>query len=78
MSEPSAEQEAEFQRNKAATIGELRELLEYAWTIICNAGEGSWERESADWQMAAAKFRDEYHATLAALPQNQEDGDGFG
>jgi hypothetical protein len=45
------------------------DLLDWAWTIICNAGEGDWTRESADWQEAAAKFREEYHAHLDARPK---------
>lgn len=39
-------------------------LLNWAWTIIANAGGGNWEKETADWQEAAAKWRDEYHETL--------------
>lgn len=41
------------------------ELLETAWGIIANGGEGDWSRESADWQKAAAKFRSDYFAYLA-------------
>lgn len=40
------------------------DLLEFAWTIICNAGFGDWEKESADWQVAAHRFRERYHAWL--------------
>ena len=39
-------------------------LLNWAWTIICNAGEGDWERESGEWQLVARNFRDAYHAYL--------------
>ena len=37
-------------------------LLAIAWGIICNAGD--WERESADWQGAAKRLREQYHAFL--------------
>jgi hypothetical protein len=45
----------------------MDDLLEYAWTIIANAGGGDWTRETPEWQEAAAKFREQYHARLAAL-----------
>jgi len=41
------------------------ELVDWAWTIICNAGGGDWTKETPDWQDAAARFRDAYHAELA-------------
>ena len=40
------------------------DLLEWAWTVIANAGNGDWTRESQEWQDAAAKWRDAYHAHL--------------
>lgn len=50
-----------------ATADNAADLLEYAWTIICNAGEGDWTRESAEWQGAAARLREQYHAFLDTL-----------
>ena len=38
------------------------ELIEYAWTILADAGGGDWEKETPDWKGAAAKWRDEYFA----------------
>jgi len=35
-------------------------LLELAWGVIANAGGGDWEKESKEWQEAAAKWRDQY------------------
>jgi hypothetical protein len=40
------------------------ELCYIAWTIIANAGDGNWERESEEWQEAAKRWRDEFHAEL--------------
>lgn len=47
------------------------EILEFAWTIVCNAGCGAttngeigWHNESKDWQEAAARLRDRYHDYL--------------
>lgn len=43
------------------------ERAETAWGIIANAGGGDWTKETKEWQEAAARWRDEYFATLAAL-----------
>ena len=40
---------------------QYEDLLEAAWTIIANAGEGNWGRESSDWQKAAIDWREKYH-----------------
>jgi len=46
----------------------LRDALDYAWAIIANASGGNWEKESSDWQTAAAKFRDEcYYPSVSTL-----------
>ena len=39
-------------------------LLERAWGLIANAGEGDWKRESETWQAAAAAWRDRYFGSL--------------
>jgi hypothetical protein len=48
----------------AALVPDSLDLLETAWGIIANAGGGDWTRETPDWQDAAARWRDRYHATL--------------
>ncbi len=40
------------------------DLCNYGWTIICNVSEGDWTKQPEQWQDAAARFRDEYHALL--------------
>ena len=49
---------------EAAALYNYAYLLEIAWGIIANAGGGDWKRETKDWQRAAAKWRDDYHATV--------------
>lgn len=44
---------------------ETNELLDWAWTILANAGGGDWTKESKDWQGAVVKWRDEYHKNLS-------------
>lgn len=52
------------------------DLMNYGWTIIANAGAGNWQRESEEWQEAAAKWRDQYHELLASNPASRSsDGD---
>lgn len=34
------------------------ELLSNAWGIIANVGNGDWKTQTAEWQEAAAKYRD--------------------
>ena len=40
------------------------DLLETAWGIICNAGEGDWDKEHPTWKEAAEKFRTKYFAYM--------------
>lgn len=44
----------------AAQLQRDLDALEEAWGVIANAGGGNWKTESADWQVAAARWRDTY------------------
>lgn len=48
-------------------VEELVDHLEYAMTIICNAGGGDWTKESKDWQVAARKWVDDYGPLVGPL-----------
>ena len=41
------------------------DMLEAAWGIIANAGNGNWANERDDWQEAAARWRERYHDLLS-------------
>jgi hypothetical protein len=41
-------------------------LLDLAWGIIANAGDGDWDKESKEWVEAAEKWRDLYLANRPA------------
>jgi hypothetical protein len=43
-----------------------RDLIEWAWGVIANAGGGNWDKETAEWREAAGKWRDAYFATKTA------------
>lgn len=45
-------------------LGPDGDLLEAAWGLIANAGQGDWRRESEEWQQAAAEWRERWHAWL--------------
>lgn len=53
-------------------IDRLMNLLESAWGIICNAGNGNWGTESREWQLAADVFREKYHTLLDNLSPETE------
>ena len=46
----------------------LRDAIEMAWGIIANAGGGDWTRETAEWQEAAARWRDSALPLIAPSP----------
>ena len=48
------------------------ELLEIAWGVIANAGEGNWSKESEDWQGAAIRWRDDYFGFLDGITSEPE------
>jgi hypothetical protein len=35
-----------------------------AWCVIANVSNGDWTKQSQEWQDAAARWRDQWHATL--------------
>ena len=50
-------------------VARLLDLVDSAWGIIANAGAGDWNRELPEWQRAASKWREDFHA---ALKRNRE------
>lgn len=42
----------------------LHYLLEVAWGLIANAGEGDWNKELPEWRKAASKWRDEWREEI--------------
>lgn len=46
------------------------DLAYRAWIVIANASEGNWDRETEEWQDAAARWRDDFHALLQEILPN--------
>lgn len=44
----------------------LRDAAEMLWVVVANVSEGDWTKQTEEWQVAAARWRDNYHAALAA------------
>lgn len=44
------------------------DCMNYAWTIICNVSEGDWKKQQQEWQDAASRCREQYHALLDSMP----------
>lgn len=44
----------------------VTDLEEYAWTILANVSGGDWTLQNEDWQGAVKRWREQYHAKLAA------------
>ena len=60
------------QQSQQAELREREDLLYTAWTIIANACGGNWENAPMDWQKAAEKWRDRWHAALAPSSAEEE------
>lgn len=53
------------ERDKARDrVRRLEDLAVVAWGVIANAGGGNWETETDDWQVGAARWRDNWLATV--------------
>ena len=50
----------------------MADAAEMLWVVVANASGGDWTKQSADWQEAAARWRDNYFAVLKALPPAPE------
>lgn len=48
------------------------DLLDYAWTILANAGGGDWNKETPEWQIAIKQWRSRYFAFLTEMRAKRE------
>jgi hypothetical protein len=46
----------------------LKDAAEMLWVVLANVSGGDWTKQSADWQEAAARWRDNYFAALSSPP----------
>lgn len=53
---------------EATELERAHDLLELAWGVIANVGghpkNDGWPSQGKDWQEAAVRWRDDYHALL--------------
>lgn len=41
------------------------DLLEAAWGLIANVGQGNWDTQTEGWKEAATRWREGYHRVIA-------------
>lgn len=53
----------------------VTDLEEAAWGLLVNisVGDGEWESQTPEWQEAAARWREQYHAKLGEKETSPED-----
>ena len=73
---PSTRHDTELQIEVPRTIAALRRAYEHPqqptmadaaemlWVVLANVSGGDWTKQSADWQEAAARWRDNYQALI--------------
>jgi hypothetical protein len=54
-------QAEEYEREKR----EIADTAEMLWVVLANVSEGNWEKQTPEWQEAAARWRDNYFKTTA-------------
>lgn len=47
----------------------MSDAAEMLWTVLANVSGGDWEKQSPEWQGAAARWRDNYFTTLKEVGQ---------
>ena len=45
----------------------MARAAEMLWTVVANASRGDWDKQSIEWQEAAARWRDFYFSCLPVL-----------
>ncbi len=55
-------------------VAEREGLLEQAWGVIANAGQGNWDLECPLWKVAAERWRDRYFTAHDAARKGKEIG----
>lgn len=45
----------------------LLSTAEFLWAVLANVSGGDWLKQPLEWQEAAAKARDDFHAAAAKL-----------
>lgn len=44
-----------------AEVSRLRDAAEMLWVVLANVSGGDWEKQTPEWQEAAARWRDNYY-----------------
>jgi arylsulfatase A-like enzyme len=52
-------------------VPRMADAAEMLWVVLANVSGGDWTKQSAEWQEAAARWRDNYFAALAELDRQK-------
>lgn len=53
--------------NATEREAKLADAGEMLWIVLANVSGGDWTKQTPEWQEAAARWRDNYHAVLKEL-----------
>lgn len=60
------QQYKELWQKEQAKCAAMRHVAEFGWTVIANASNGDWTKETVEWRDAAARFRAMWHNVLSS------------
>lgn len=52
-------------RNAEADNAALKDAAEMLWVVLANVSEGDWTKQTTEWQVAAARWRNNYFTAIA-------------
>lgn len=50
-------------------IERMKDEAEFLWIVLANVSGGDWKQQTPEWQEAAARARDKYHARCSEMNQ---------
>lgn len=50
-------------------VGRMKDEAEFLWIVLANVSGGDWTKQTNEWQVAAAKARDSFHALCSEMNQ---------
>lgn len=65
--------EGDLAEQFAQTLMKFDDAAEYLWGVVANVSGGDWTLQTPEWQQAAARARDAYHALFALMPKDDTD-----
>ena len=61
-----------YARGKEDGARVMKDAAEMLWVVLANVSGGDWSKQTQEWQTAAARWRDNYFASLTPLLNDKE------